>query len=138
MSTTHFVGKVAQKALLIKDGMVLITRDSGDEMWELPGGRLDTREEPREGMLREIREELGVEGKIEGIFRVRAMYHPRDKADILVVYYIVSLVDSNATFTVDPEEVADMAWVDGESYVAYSYFSEYKSILTDYFNSTSS
>ncbi len=137
MSNSHFVGKVAQKALLIKDGKVLITRDSGDDVWELPGGRLDEGEEPKEGILREIREELGVEGKIEGIFQVRAMYHPRDKADILVVYYIISLVDETAEFKVDPEEVAEMAWVDRESYVAYSYFSEYKSILTEYFTKVS-
>ena len=135
MSITHFVGKVAQKALLIKDGKILITRDSGDEEWELPGGRLDVGEEPRTGMLREIREELGVEGKIESIFSVKTMYHTRDKADMLVVYYLVSLVDESAQFTVDPEEVAEMAWVDRESYIAYSFFSEYKNILTEYFNS---
>jgi len=35
----HFVGPVAQKAILARDGKVLITRDAGDkDTWELLGG----------------------------------------------------------------------------------------------------
>ena len=133
MSNSHFVGKIAQKALIIKDRLVLITRDSGDEVWELPGGRLDTGELPREGMLREIREELGVEGRVDGIFDIKNMYHPRDKADILVVYYLMSLLDESVAFSVDPEEVAEMAWVDAKSYKSYQFFADYQAILDSYF-----
>ena len=134
MSNSHFVGKVAQKALIIKDGTVLITRDSNDEVWELPGGRLYSAENPREGILREIIEELGVEGKVDGIYDVRTMFHTRDAADMLVVYYLVSLIDESVQFVVGKEEVAEMAWVDSESYKSYSFFPEYERVLSEYFD----
>jgi len=134
MSATHFVGKVAQKALIIKGRAVLITRDSNDEVWELPGGRLDSVEDPREGILREIREELGVEGKVDEIYDVRTMFHTRDSTDMLVVYYLVSLVDESVPFVVDKEEVAEMAWVDRESYKSYAFFPEYERVLSEYFD----
>lgn len=50
----HFEGKVAQKAIIVKGNKVLITRDSKDDVWELPGGRLDESEEPLDAMKREI------------------------------------------------------------------------------------
>lgn len=134
MSNPHFIGKVAQKALLIKDRTVLITRDSNDEVWELPGGRLDKSESPREGILREIREELGAEGKIVGVYDVRTMYHPRDAADMLIVYYLILLVKESSTFLVDKEEIAEMAWVDSESYKEYAFFPEYERVLSEYFD----
>ena len=39
----HFLGKVAQKVIIIRDNQVLLVRDprQKSEIWELPGGRLN-------------------------------------------------------------------------------------------------
>lgn len=137
MSETHFEGKVAQKVLLIKSGKVLVTRDSDDEVFELPGGRLDAGEEPRNGVKREIAEELGVSVNIDGIFDVRTMYHYRDKKDMLVIYYLMSMQDESENFKVDPKEVAEMQWVDATTYKNFEYIPPFKAVLDSYFDKVS-
>jgi ADP-ribose pyrophosphatase YjhB (NUDIX family) len=50
------------KAILTNDGRVLLVLHTyGPRVWELPGGGLHRRESPRDGVRREIREELAVE-----------------------------------------------------------------------------
>jgi len=54
--------RVAVKALCVKDGKIFVMKESPNltGQWELPGGGLDFGEEPREGLKREIEEEMGV------------------------------------------------------------------------------
>lgn len=136
MSETHFRGRVAQKALIVKDSKVLITRDSDDEVFELPGGRLDNGEMPKDGILREIQEELGAEAIVKNVLDIQSMHHKRDDEEMLVVYYELELVDEEVKFTPDKKEVAEMVWVDAVSYSSYEYFPEYKAALDYYFNKT--
>lgn len=132
-SSEHFFGKVAQKALVIKEDKVLITKDVNESVnWELPGGRLDEAEDPEEGIKREIREELGVECEVRSIFSIDRMYHARDDQWMLVIYYIVELLSED--FQVDPIEVSEMKWVDKDTWSNQEYFSEYKTVLKKYFN----
>ena len=68
----HFEGKVAQKAVIVRDGKVLVVRDprENQEIWELPGGRLNLGEEPKRGLAREIAEELGVPCEIGEVIHI--------------------------------------------------------------------
>jgi 8-oxo-dGTP diphosphatase len=56
---------VAACALLDGEGAVLIAkRPQGRPLaglWEFPGGKVETGEEPEEAVIRELREELGIE-----------------------------------------------------------------------------
>jgi 8-oxo-dGTP pyrophosphatase MutT (NUDIX family) len=56
----------AQKAFIVKDGMVLLVRKSADDpdqagKWEVPGGRMEFGEDVDEHIKREVREEVGLE-----------------------------------------------------------------------------
>lgn len=47
------------KAIVLQDDKVWLRKNERDE-WELPGGRLSAGEQPEQGVVREISEELGV------------------------------------------------------------------------------
>ena len=64
----HFLGKVATKAIIAKDGKILMTRDNKDAaIWDLPGGRINVGENVDTGLKREIMEELGVDIRFKAL-----------------------------------------------------------------------
>jgi mutator protein MutT len=52
-----------QKAagILIKDGTLLVCRTRGKDTFFAPGGRLEAGETPEQALIRELREEVGIE-----------------------------------------------------------------------------
>jgi len=57
---------LAVKAFIVKDDKLLIIKRSETDphkpgIWELPGGRLAPAEDPREGLAREVKEEVGID-----------------------------------------------------------------------------
>ena len=56
---------VAAAALVDRDGRILLAqRSDGSKLnglWEFPGGKLESGETPEKALIRELREELGVE-----------------------------------------------------------------------------
>lgn len=131
----HFIGKVAQKAIIVKDGRVLITRDPHDDaVWELPGGRLNVDEKPQDGLVREINEELGVEILVEQVVYVERFVHERLQEPHLMITYVASLTDLQKPFTPSPDEVAEIKWVSKEELSAYKIFGNCERALRHYFD----
>ena len=63
--------RVAAYALILRDDRILLTRlasrISADEKWHLPGGGVDHGENPRDALVREIREETGLDVEVTGL-----------------------------------------------------------------------
>jgi 8-oxo-dGTP pyrophosphatase MutT (NUDIX family) len=57
---------VSVKGVLIRVGKVILVRNERDE-WELPGGKLELSESPRQCLMREIEEELRLSIEPESI-----------------------------------------------------------------------
>jgi 8-oxo-dGTP pyrophosphatase MutT (NUDIX family) len=72
--------RVAAYALVLRDGQILLTRlasrISADEKWHLPGGGLDHGENPRDALVREVREETGLEAEVGDTARVYSAHLP--------------------------------------------------------------
>ena len=72
--------RVAAYAVILRDGEILLSRlaesVTPDELWTLPGGGLDHGEDPRDAVVREIREETGLDAVVGETARVYSAHLP--------------------------------------------------------------
>ena len=77
------------RGVAIVDGKLLLCRARGGATSYLPGGHIEFGETGREALVREIREELGVEakaGEFLGVVENSFMQHGKPHAEINLVY----------------------------------------------------
>lgn len=104
-------------AIISRNGKILLCRRSADPFkgkWDLPGGFLEEKELAKEGMKREIREELGAEIEIirlTGIFG--PSHYPYGGQDVYNtdIYYEVKVPDGEIK-AVAGSDVAETGWFD--------------------------
>jgi 8-oxo-dGTP diphosphatase len=100
-------------AIIRNHDKILITRrPEGSKyagFWEFPGGKLETGESPEQGLQREIREELGVDSSVDGVFDV--VFHRYDWGDVLLLAYNCRLHDH----AINNFGVAEHRWVTAAS-----------------------
>lgn len=75
-------------AVIQRDGKILVGQrrrsDSHALKWEFPGGKLEIGETPRQALIRELKEELGIEAEIEReIVRYEHAYPRRARIQLL-------------------------------------------------------
>lgn len=135
MAEVHFEGKIAQKAIIVKNDKVLLLRDPRMDrvIWEIPGGRMNIDEEPRVALSREIKEELGIDIIVGAVVYMEQFIQGSEGKRAFVIVYETQLVDKSAAFVLSPEEVSDIAWVGEADLPQYSLFPEYKRALDCYF-----
>jgi 8-oxo-dGTP diphosphatase len=81
-------------AVVIEGGRVLLTqRKAGAHLegkWEFPGGKVESGEDPRDALRRELREELGIDTVMGEI--VDVTFHRYEEADkaVLLLFFLAS------------------------------------------------
>ncbi|WP_420433958.1 8-oxo-dGTP diphosphatase MutT [Hyphobacterium sp.] len=102
---------VAACALCDADGRVLIARrPEGKEMaglWEFPGGKVETNETPEQAIVRELREELGIEPCETCLQPFAFASHPYARFHLVMPLFICRRWDG----FVAPQEDQEIAWV---------------------------
>jgi ADP-ribose pyrophosphatase YjhB (NUDIX family) len=105
--------RVSVKAL-VRDAHnnILVIKENQDT-WSLPGGGLDHGEDPIQGILRELGEELRIEGaQVNDIVCVKTFYLKHKQAWLMWVIYDVKI--SKAEFTYG-DGVTAVTFLDAES-----------------------
>ena len=94
--------------LIENDGRFLFVRNSyGKGQWTLPGGRVKKRESFEEGVIREVREEVGI--KIEKpILLGQYVNHKEGKTDTVSCFYCET---ASSNCKLDPIEIAEAKWL---------------------------
>ena len=104
---THFSGKVTIKAVVERNGLILVTLD---KRWELPGGRLDVGESIADAVARELKEELGIDAVAGKLLYSQQYRQERDGTDALMLV-VQALWDEGQTITPDLGEVKNFTWI---------------------------
>lgn len=131
----HFDGKIAQKAIIEKEGKVLVLRDprEANEIWEIPGGRLNEGEDPRVGLQREVFEELGVVCEVHEVVHLEQFLQGNERKNAFVIVYRATIENDTPDFSLDSSEVSEIKWISKEEFETTPLFPEYKRALEIYF-----
>ena len=102
---------VVAAALVDADGRVLLQqRSPGRQMsglWEFPGGKIEPGEKPEAAVIRELREELGIETEEACIAPAAFASAPLDGRHLLLLLYICRKWRGNP----EPLDAAALKWV---------------------------
>ena len=100
---------VVAAAVLRHEGRVLLTRRMDGAhlagLWEFPGGKVEAGEDPASAVVRECREECGIDIAVDDILDVT--FHRYPGKDVLLLFYACRLVGGD----VQHIGVADSVWV---------------------------
>lgn len=79
---------VSVKGICFIDGKVILLKNERNE-WDLPGGKIGRREAVKSALKREMKEELGIEVKVEELLEVFTA-RMKGQVNVLIVVYLCS------------------------------------------------
>ena len=107
-------------ALIFRDGKLLITQRHADAhlggLWEFPGGKREAGETFEACLVREIREELGVEISVGNLFE--EISHDYPEKSVRLKFFVCRLLPA-----VEPQplDCADVKWIEKSELAAYQF-----------------
>jgi 8-oxo-dGTP diphosphatase len=113
--------QVVTAAVIEQGGKILIAkRRAGDrfaQLWEFPGGKLEPGENPGQCLQRELREELGVETRLEGFIGSFPFTSPALSIELLayrvsIVSGCLALSDHEELRWVSPKELGNFSFTE--------------------------
>lgn len=133
------VGHVGQKVVLMKDGKVLMCRGYDfSTRWDFPGGRIHSEEQPREGLIREVKEEIGVDIEVgKPLYACSSTENKNGTAR----YYVVfegRFLNPNSEFTVADDEIQELRWVGAREAESLEMWEDWRVLLKEYFKTHAS
>jgi 8-oxo-dGTP diphosphatase len=97
--------------VLVRDarGAVLLVKPTYKKGWDLPGGYVEPGESPRDALVRELREELGVRSDIGRLLLVDWAPHP-DEGDKILFVFEAPWIDLDGVRK-EADEIGDVEYV---------------------------
>ena len=140
--SSNIVQRVAMKAVIVRDGKVLIVREAMTDpessqhgRYGLPGGKLEPGEVWRDGLRREVREETGLTDiEIRHPIFV-GEWTPTIRGVPTQIVAMFHVCDAGMGDVVLSEEHDAYEWVDAESWKSLPMMSPDDEVLTTYFAS---
>jgi 8-oxo-dGTP diphosphatase len=106
---------VAVGAIVLDRGAILLVRRERDPsrgLWSLPGGRVERGESLREAVIREVREETGIDVEVEGLVGVAERIVRDDEGDVAHHFVILDyLATPRSTALRAGGDASEARWV---------------------------
>jgi 8-oxo-dGTP diphosphatase len=97
---THDRTMIVAAGIVIENGRVLLAQRKPDAhlagAWELPGGKVEEGEDPRDALRRELREELGIDVRVGEIVDVTFHRYEAVNKTILLLFFDATRVPGSA------------------------------------------
>lgn len=125
----------AAYAIIVNDGKVLLVKMRSTGKWCLPGGGIDAGERIEDALRREVREETGIEIRIETLVLFKEdffYYDPADKAihGLLFFYFCKpETCDLLRGDQIDDDEAERPSWIEVQSLQEHDIQSHGETIL---------
>lgn len=139
--SSNIVQRIAMKAVIVRDGKVLIIREKkyvdGTNVgrYGFPGGRIELGEPWKDGLTREIREEVG----LENVRIVRPLFvgewFPTIREIPHQIVAMFHVCESSAGDVMLGDEHDEYQWVDAESWQTLTIMKPDDEVLMAYFAS---
>jgi 8-oxo-dGTP diphosphatase len=105
---------LAQKAFILKEGKILILKRSPKEdcfenMWDIPGGKIDFGETPEESLKREVKEECGIDIKVRIPVSVWTFFKNNNKTQVVGISFLCNYISGDIRLS---KEHVDYKWID--------------------------
>ena len=112
--TGYATPKVDVRGAVFRDGQILLVRETADgNRWTLPGGWADVNESPAEAVVKEVREEAGLEvraSKLSAVWdRSRHAHKPIYPFHIWKLFFLCEVIGGEAKNGPETNEVAFFA-----------------------------
>ncbi len=130
---------IAVKAFIQnKQGELLIIQESNQEdentnvgKWDVPGGRLESGEKPLEALLREVKEEVGLDIIIGEPFGIRDWFYEYSGTNqVIAIYFICQAINEDIFLS---KEHDNYKWVDKYEIEKFSLMDGYEDLLEKYY-----
>ena len=122
--------RLSVDAVVVRDGRVLLVRRGKPPFeggWALPGGFVDRGERLEEAVLRELREETGLEGRLLGVVGAYSRPDRDPRGHTVSVVYALEAEEGEA---VGADDAAEAAWHDLASPPELAF--DHGEVLADY------
>ena len=107
-------------ALILKDGKILVCQRTRHQVmplkWEFPGGKIESGEQPRDALRRELDEELGISATVgDEVARIQHNYKAGGAVELR--FYVVSEYEGE----IENRIFQDVQWADRKDLPSYDF-----------------
>ncbi|WP_337843338.1 NUDIX domain-containing protein [Rheinheimera sp.] len=130
LAATHSIGVGA--VVLSPNGKVLLVQEKPlpgktAAYFKLPGGMVDAKEHLAEAVVREVREETGIEARFDSMLALR--HHHQGQFGASNIYFVCRLYADETTPVADANEILQARWFEVDRYLQDDKASPYNKLL---------
>jgi 8-oxo-dGTP diphosphatase len=117
-------------AIILKDGKILVCQRTRHQVmplkWEFPGGKIETGEQPRDALRRELDEELGIDATVgEEVARIQHNY--KGGGSVELRFYVVKQYSGE----IENRIFQDVQWADRKTLPEYDFLESDLQLVKD-------
>ena len=107
---------VASGPVIIENGKLLVSKDSKDDFYKIPGGRIEFGEELEETCIREVKEETNADVELIRPLHTMVIYknpQTQEEMSIILIHYEAKLKNPGK-LKPNREDIIEVKWLDVE------------------------